>query len=546
MRVLSFSFRWVLLSALWIAGSETQYTDLRTYTISAGLAFKLECSETQNVSWSRVPDQRLESISGINIQENALWFLPADLSHSGSYSCLTRNGNETWKTIFDVSVENKTCPRLNRKEELMSTKDITCLLPHIFEIDPQAQVTWRNNCHPLNVTNSKVLPINRSKDMIGLYTCFVSFTFGGQNYSAAQTTEIYSRSKDYVVTKPEIIYPKEETQKVTLGESYILNCKALVGKNDGGETLIYWYNGLKNLELDYNISIVKEGERDYMLSTLYIPEVTEEHLYNNFTCVVSHPAGSDFGNVLLIPVSQNERYYWIGVGLVVLLILLCAVAFLFRVDLVLAYRAVCSSSAISSDGKSYDAYVSYLHGDQHGSTSAVTFALDILPAVLEDLYDYNLFISGRDGLPGEAVHEVIADTISRCRRLIIILTSQSCLSPLTNTTKSLLPDKLPVSDHDVQMKATNTSSDQIWATYAPQVGLYEALVKQGLKVILVQVEDSVEEALLPESLRYIIRTKGILRWRQDASLQGNRIFWKHMRYQMPPAKRQKNPELTVL
>ncbi|XP_052422393.1 interleukin-1 receptor type 1 [Carassius gibelio] len=546
MMAISFSFRWVLLSALWIAGSETQYTELKNYTTSAGLAFKLECSETQNVSWSRFPNQRLEGISGINIQGGALWFLPADLSHSGSYSCLTRNGDETWTTIFNVSVENKTCPRFNRKDEITRTKEITCLLSHIFEIDPQAQVTWRNNCHPLSVTNSKVLPINRSKDMIGLYTCFVNFTFGGQHYSAAQTTKIFSQSKDYVVTKPEIIYPKEETKKVTLGESYTLNCKALIGKNDNRETVIYWYTDLKNLKLDYNRSIVKEGERDYMLSTLFIPEVTEEHLYTNFTCVVTHPRGSDSGNVLLIPVSRNERYYCIGVGLVVLLILLCAVAFLFRVDLVLAYRAVCSSSAINSDGKSYDAYVSYLHSDQHGSTSAVTFALDILPAVLEDFYGYNLFISGRDGLPGEAVHEVIADTISRCRRLIIILTSQSCVSPQTDTTKSFLPDKLPVSDHDVQMNAQNTSSDKIWATYAPQVGLYDALVKQGLKVILVQVEDGVEEALLPESLRYIIRTKGILRWRQSTSHRGNRSFWKHMRYQMPPAKRQKSPELTVL
>ncbi|XP_016340171.1 interleukin-1 receptor type 1-like, partial [Sinocyclocheilus anshuiensis] len=291
---------------------------------------------------------------------------------------------------------------------------------------------------------------------------------------------------------------------------------------------------------------VKEGERDYMLSVLYIPEVTEEYLYTNFTCVVQHPVGSDFGKVFLIPASQNERYYWIGLGLVALLILLCAVAFLFRVDLVLAYRAVCSSAAISSDGKSYDAYVSYLHGDQHGSTSAVTFALDFLPAVLEDLYGYKLFISGRDELPGEAVHEVIADRMSRSRRLIIVLTSQSCVSPQTDATKSLLPDKLPISDRDVHLKATNTSSDQIWAAYEQRVGLYDALVKQGLKVILVQVEDGVEEALLPESLRYISRTKGILKWRQNASDRGNRSFWKHMHYQMPPAKRRKSQELTVL
>uniref|UniRef100_A0A673HA66 Interleukin-1 receptor-like 2 n=1 Tax=Sinocyclocheilus rhinocerous TaxID=307959 RepID=A0A673HA66_9TELE len=513
----SFYFQWILLSALWIAGSPMHIINRRSYAISAGLAFRIECneeSEMQNVSvsWSLVPSRSLDNINGINMNVNVLWFLPADLSHSGSYSCLSRKGNETWETIFEVCVENKTCPHVNRKDEVTSTKELSCFLPHIFEIDPQAQVTWRNNCHPLNVTNSKVFPINRSQDKVGLYTCFVNFTFGGKNYSAAQTTEIYSHSSDYVVTKPEIIYPKQETQKVTLGESCTLKCKALVGKNDNGETFIYWSSDSESLDPNYNFSIGRSG----------VPAV-----------------------FYLLPF-QNERYYWIGLGLVALLILLCAVVFLFRVDLVLAYRTVCSSAAVSSDDKLYDAYVSYLHGDQHSSSSAMTFALDFLPAVLEDLYGYKLFISGRDELPGEAVHEVIADRMSRSRRLIIVLTSQSCVSPQTDATKSLLPDKLPISDHDVQLKETTTSSDQIWAAYEQRVGLYDALVKQGLKVILVQVEDGVEEALLPESLQYISRTKGILKWRQNASDRGNRSFWKYMRYRMPPAKRRKNQELTVL
>uniref|UniRef100_A0A671QA86 Interleukin-1 receptor-like 2 n=2 Tax=Sinocyclocheilus anshuiensis TaxID=1608454 RepID=A0A671QA86_9TELE len=547
----SFYFQWILLSALWIAGSPMHIINRRSYAISAGLAFRIECneeSELQNVSvsWSLVPSRSLDNINGINTNVNELWFLPADLSHSRSYSCLSRKGNETWETIFEVCVENKTCPHVNRKDEVTSTEELSCFLPHIFEIDPQAQVTWRNNCHPLNVTNSKVFPINRSQDKVGLYTCFVNFTFGGKNYSAAQTTEIYSHSSDYVVTKPEIIYPKQETQKVTLGESCTLKCKALVGKNDNGETFIYWSSDSESLDPTFNFSIVKEGDREYLLSVLYITEVTEEYFYTNFTCAVQHPVGSDFGKVFLIPASQNERYYWIGLGLVALLILLCAVVFLFRVDLVLAYRAVCSSAAVSSDGKLYDAYVSYLHGDQHSSSSAMTFALDFLPAVLEDLYGYKLFISGRDELPGEAVHEVIADRMSRSRRLIIVLTSQSCVSPQTDASKSLLSDKLPISDHDVQLKETTTSFDQIWAAYEQRVGLYDALVKQGLKVILVQVEDGVEEALLPESLQYISRTKDILKWRQNASDRGNRSFWKYMRYRMPPAKRRKNQELTVI
>ncbi|XP_043086523.1 interleukin-1 receptor type 1 isoform X2 [Puntigrus tetrazona] len=497
--------------------------NLRSCSISAGLAFMLECNEggeTQNVSvsWSLVPNKSLEGVRGINVQGNTLWFLPADLSHSASYVCSIREGNQTWNSTFIISVENNTCPRANRKDELKSTKDITCWLPHIFEIDPQAQVTWRNNCHPLNVTHGAVFPLNRS--VVGLYTCFVSFAFRGQKYTAAQTTEIYSHKKDYVVTKPEIIYPKEETRTAILGERDKLTCKALVGLNDGEETVLYWRNG--SSFMDFETKREREGEREYLLSVVLIPKITEDYLYKDFICVVQHPAGSDSGKITLIPATQNERYYWIGVSLVALLLLLCAVVFLFRVDLVLAYRTVCSPAVVSSDGNSYDAYVSYLQGDQHGSSSATTFALDFLPATLEDLHGYRLFISGRDELPGEAVHDVIADRMSRSRRLIIVLTSQSCASPQTDAT------------------------NQIWADYERRVGLYDALVKQGLKVILVQVEDGVEEALLPESLQYIRRTKGVLKWRQHASSRANRSFWKHMRYRMPPATRQKSQELTVL
>lgn len=58
-------------------------------------------------------------------------------------------------------------------------------------------------------------------------------------------------------------------------------------------------------------------------------------------------------------------------------------------------------SYLLKDGKSYDAYVSYLHGDELDLSSTMTFALQSLPAVLEERYGYKLFISGRDELPGE-------------------------------------------------------------------------------------------------------------------------------------------------
>lgn len=358
--VMNFStlyFRSILLFALWISGSVTHLTHRKTYTFVAGLAFNLQCNrDSQNVTvnWTRVPSRSLESITGMNIKDNTLWFLPADLTHQGSYSCFSRKGNDTWETIFEVSVSNETCPHWNRKDELTSTAKLECFLPHIFKIDPQAQVTWRKNCQPLNMSNSKVLLVDRSTEMIGLLTCFVNFTFEGQNYLSAQTTEVYMGSTVDVVTPPKLIYPKpSQTHKVTLGQSYKINCKALVGMNDDDDTDLYWYTDSDSLRLDFDLSRFKEGDQEYLLSVLSISEVTAEHLNINFTCKVDHPAGSDSGRVVLILASQNERYYWVGVGLVALLILLLALLFLCRVDLVLAYRSVCSRSVACSGTSDY-------------------------------------------------------------------------------------------------------------------------------------------------------------------------------------------------
>lgn len=38
---------------------------------------------------------------------------------------------------------------------------------------------------------------------------------------------------------------------VTVGESFNLSCKALVGKNDMDETLIYWMSDYESLDLSY-------------------------------------------------------------------------------------------------------------------------------------------------------------------------------------------------------------------------------------------------------------------------------------------------------
>lgn len=56
------------------------------------------------------------------------------------------------------------------------------------------------------------------------------------------------------------------------------------------------------------------------------------------------------------------------------------------------------------DGKVYDAYVLYTKSSGGGSFYRLeTFVHRILPDVLEQQCGYNLFILGRDDLPGEGM-----------------------------------------------------------------------------------------------------------------------------------------------
>lgn len=57
--------------------------------------------------------------------------------------------------------------------------------------------------------------------------------------------------------------------------------------------------------------------------------------------------------------------------------------------------------SLVSDGKIYDAYVLYPKNRVSCLYSSDIFALKILPEVLERQCGYNLFIFGRDDLPGE-------------------------------------------------------------------------------------------------------------------------------------------------
>uniref|UniRef100_A0AAY4BQ11 TIR domain-containing protein n=1 Tax=Denticeps clupeoides TaxID=299321 RepID=A0AAY4BQ11_9TELE len=176
-----------------------------------------------------------------------------------------------------------------------------------------------------------------------------------------------------------------------------------------------------------------------------------------------------------------------------------------------------------SDDKSYDAYVSY-PGDGQNVSKARTFALHVLPDVLEAHYGYRLFIRGRDAQLGEAVFDVVTKTLRKCRSLIIVLDeSPMAKYTLADTDKSLKEDELIETQREVGFERS--------------VGIYEALVCSGLRVIIVQIGKGGGEEVLPPSLRLFTRNHKVLLWKTDIhnNIQTNQCgrFWKELRYEMP-------------
>ncbi|NWI49335.1 ILRL2 protein, partial [Calyptomena viridis] len=158
------------------------------------------------------------------------------------------------------------------------------------------------------------------------------------------------------------------------------------------------------------------------------------------------------------------------------------------------------------DEKIYDAYVLYPKNRESCLYSSDIFALKILPEVLERQCGYNLFIFGRDDLPGEAVISVADEKIHQSRRVIIILVPEpSCYSIL----------------EDVSEK---------------QLAVYNALIQDGIKVILIELEKIQDYAAMPESIKYIKQKHGAIRWKGDFSERSHSAgtrFWKKVRYHMP-------------
>ncbi|NXM69233.1 IL1R1 protein, partial [Serilophus lunatus] len=528
---------------------------LRESLVPDGQPLAIKCSLEKslksgdyNFTWYKVGNKTAvtrDKLSRVHQQKNLIWFLPAMLEDSGDYECVIRNLTSCKNMCTKVTVFERIdglClnEKFAVKEVIFTSSSAKVVCPHLDYIRNEKNiqpVRWYKDCQLLEgkrfaFSNRDLIIFNVTVHDQGNYTCETIYTYNGKQYNISRDISlivVMSPPKK----PPEISYPRNNSIEVELGSQVTVDCNTTGA--DGYE--VFWTGNGVYIDVFYMSRIFAspyEEETSYdgrpMHSVkLIISEVNSEDYEQPFVCQASNAFGQ-VASYIILKHRAPDIQRWLTGGLVSLLILTFIILItykIFKIDLVLWYRnSVCGLTSKEEmflfclDGKIYDAYVLYTRGSEGRSFYYLeTFVRRILPDVLEKQCGYKLFIIGRDDLPGEAVVSVADETLKKSRRLMIILGSDtpSCC---------LLED----------------TSEQ-------QLAMYNALIRDGIQVILIEMDEIQDYTSMPESIRYIKQKHGAIQWKGDfseKSCSANTRFWKNVRYRMPFRKIGSSSEVYLL
>ncbi|XP_003274923.1 interleukin-1 receptor-like 2 isoform X1 [Nomascus leucogenys] len=518
--------------------------------LSARQPFAFNCtfppitSGEVSVTWyknsSKIPVSKIIQ-SRIHQDETWILFLPMEWGDSGVYQCVLKGRDSCHRIHVNLTVfEKHWCdtsisglPNLSDeyKQILHLGKDgsLTCHL-HFPKSCVLGPIKWYKDCNEIKgerftVLQTRLSVSNVSAEDRGNYACQAILTHSGKQYEVLNgiTVSITERA-GYGGSVPKIIYPKNNSIEVQLGTTLIVDCNITDTKDN---TNLRCWRVNNTLVDDYydESKRIREGVethvsfREHNLYTVNITflEVKMEDYGLPFMC---HAGVSTAYIILQLP-APDFRAYLIG-GLIALVAVAVSVVYIyniFKIDIVLWYRSAFHSTEAIEDGKLYDAYVLYPKPHKESQRHAVdALVLKILPKVLERQCGYKLFIFGRDEFPGQAVANVIDENVKLCRRLIVIVVPESLGFGLLK----------------------NLSEEQI--------AVYNALIQDGMKVILIELEKIEDYTVMPESIQYIRQKHGAIRWHGDFTEQSQCVktkFWKTVRYHMPPRRCRPSPPVQL-
>ncbi|KAI1241684.1 hypothetical protein IHE44_0005171 [Lamprotornis superbus] len=393
----------------------------------------------------------------IHQREGLLWFIPAMLEDSGHYECNVRSLNHSNKKTINLTVfknDNGLCfnGKMKFEQKVMSTNTGKIICPDLEQFkdeeNTQPEVHWYKECKPgfledkrliLAEGENAVLIRNVTVQDRGNYTCHMHF------------------KEKPLQMQPEFIYPRNNTIEVELGSHVVMECNISSGING---LIPFWQVNDEDVDIfdkTYREQFYEEGMPHGLAvsgTKFNISKVKEKDYAHKFFCHFIYGSQQFTAYIKLEYPARNIQGYLIGGG----------VSLIFKIDIVLWYRDSCHPFLGKKDEKIYDAYVLYPKNRESCLYSSDIFALKILPEVLERQCGYNLFILGRDDLPGEAVISVADEKIRQSRRVIIVLVPEpSCYSILEDESEKQLAMHSALIQEGIKVKFQYEGNDTNYA-----------------------------------------------------------------------------------
>uniref|UniRef100_G1SXT0 Interleukin 1 receptor like 2 n=1 Tax=Oryctolagus cuniculus TaxID=9986 RepID=G1SXT0_RABIT len=488
---------------------------MQNETPSVGQPFAFNCTFPPitfgkvNVLWyknsRKIPvSQNVHS----RIHQDHTWilFLPLAWEDSGIYKCVIEETDHCYRIHINLTVAKRSwCD--NSGTSVSTLSDEYKQILHVGQDDSLM-------CH-LHFPKSCVL------DSIKWYKVKKKFLLTAWECVACDSNAI-SCGCDFLAERvgnggriPKIIYPKNNSIEVQLGSTLIVDCNITDTKENTNlrcwrvnNTLVDdYYSESKRVREGIEVPVSFQDHTFYTVNITFL-EVKMEDYGLPFVC---HAGVSAAYIILTLPAPDFQAYLIGGLtALTVVMLSLVGVYNVFKIDIVLWYRSTFHPNGTTEDGKLYDAYILYPKPQRDSQSHDVdTLVWKILPEVLERQCGYKLFIFGRDEFPGQAVASVIDENIKLCRRLMVIVVPES---PSFSMLKNMSEE---------------------------QIAVYNALIQDGMKVILIELEKIEDYAAMPESIQYIKQKHGAIQWSggfAEQSQAATAKFWKKVRYHMPPKR----------